>query len=97
MRSRTSRGRSNRSIRPASSIATAVDEQKDANGEISRSFQQVAEVSAGMNQNVEGLSGAATKTGQVSQEVAEVAKRLQENLASLESNAKAFVDQILAA
>ena len=80
----------------ATSIASAVEEQGAATGEISRSVQQAAQSTQEVSRNIESVNQAAQTTGQSASEVKDVSNSLSGEVASLEAEVNKFLDRVRA-
>lgn len=80
----------------ATSIASAVEEQGAATGEISRSVQQAAQSTQEVSHNISSVSEAAETTGQSASQVQDVADALSSEVSQLDDEVKNFLDRVRA-
>ncbi len=80
----------------ATSIASAVEEQGAATGEISRSVQQAAQSTQEVSQNINSVNQAAAVTGQSATQVQSVATELSKEVSSLDQEVDRFLDRVRA-
>ncbi len=78
----------------ATSIASAVEEQGAATGEISRNVQQAAQSTQEVSQNISSVNSAAMTTGQSASEVKNVADGLSKDVGNLDTEVKRFLQSI---
>ncbi|MBE7637909.1 HAMP domain-containing protein [Sneathiella sp. P13V-1] len=80
----------------ATSIASAVEEQGAATGEISRSVQQAAQSTQEVSRNIEGVNQAAQTTGATAGEVKLVSASLSKEVTELEAEVNNFLARVRA-
>jgi methyl-accepting chemotaxis protein len=79
------------------SIASAVEEQRAATDEISRSIQQAAAGSRQVSDHIAGVSGAAATTGETSNQVLAVSANMSQMAGRLSDAVTSFVRRVQAA
>ena len=81
----------------ATTVASEVEEQGSATGEISRNVQEAAKVTDEVSVNTAGITQAATQTGNAANEVLESAKQLSDEAEKLRSEVQEFAAEVRAA
>lgn len=80
----------------SSAIASAVEEQGAATGEISRNVQQAAAGTSEVSQNIEGVTQASTETGHAASQVLDAASGLSEQSEHLKEDVGRFIAHLKA-
>ncbi|OUR79548.1 hypothetical protein A9Q83_03875 [Alphaproteobacteria bacterium 46_93_T64] len=80
----------------ATGIASAVEEQGAATGEISRSVQQAAQSTQEVSQNIVSVNEAAISTGNSATEVREVSSGLSNEVENLDREVQSFLERVRA-
>jgi methyl-accepting chemotaxis protein len=81
----------------AGSIASAVEEQGAATGEISRNVQEAAKGTQEVTENITGVTQAAAETGSAASQVLSAAGELSQQSTTLRDQVESFLTQIRAA
>lgn len=81
----------------ATAVASAVQEQNAATGEISNNVQQVAVVTDEISRNINGVAEAANETGRASESVLQVSHELAKQAESLRREVDTFITALNAA
>ncbi|MEW5422134.1 HAMP domain-containing protein [Amorphus sp. 3PC139-8] len=81
----------------SSTIASSVEEQGAATGEIAQNAQQAAQGTQEVTSNIVSVSSAATDTGRVSSEIVHAAGDLTQQTGMLRSQVDAFIERVRAA